>query len=110
MQCNHGQQSYEVPTEGAQGLGTCLQFKRPVGHELDAVFGDKEVLLESEARAEVVVVEAGLDSDKVALGQRIVPVGIQVRTFLWRESNAMTQMVIEDPRSILIELRLCFVE
>ena len=48
------------------------------------------------------MVEARLDGDKVALGQRIFPKRIQVRTFLRREADTVAQVMFEAPRQILI--------
>jgi hypothetical protein len=61
----------------------------PVGKKLDAARRNEIVLLESNAEAKLFVVESGLDGQEIAFRENVVPTGIEVRTFLRREPDAV---------------------
>jgi len=73
------------------------QLQWPICEEIDAFLGDQVILLQADADAKFVVVEAGLHGKEVAFGKRIVPAGIEMRPLMRRQADAVAEMMVEDP-------------
>lgn len=71
---------------------------------LHAGCGDEVHVFQSDAGLKGRGVEAGLGGEELGFFQRVVPVGVEVRVFVGRETYAVTEVMREAGGGVLFEM------
>ena len=74
-----------------------LQFQREQREQLDAVRGDQVVLLDPQTALQLWRIQTRLDGENFPYLEVIIPMGVYIRHFVRKQSDAVPQMVRELP-------------
>ncbi len=70
---------------------------------LDTVGGDAVVLFQPDAGLQLRTVQSWFGGEHVTLFERVVPVGVQVRSFVGEQAEGVSEMMKEGAGTVLIE-------